>query len=193
MLLDEKTWQIIDDKVEYEQSMLYWSWGEKEMAKMQLKHLIKKITNYETESELLPEALRVMGSWLWTLRSEGAKTILENYYKKSVELFEKHLEKAERVKDLDKSLQLAKDIAEAYNNLGTFCDEQYTHILNYMNSKDFEDKKTILEQISQDHQMRKEQGKTFLAWILPRKSLHTVQNFKKSSMKLSHLHSSIFH
>ena len=69
--LDEKTWQIIDDKVEYEQSMLYWSWGEKEMAKMQLKHLIKKITNYETESELLPEALRVMGSWLWTLRSEG--------------------------------------------------------------------------------------------------------------------------
>ena len=160
MLLDEKTWQIIDDKVEYEQSMLYWSWGEKEMAKMQLKHLIKKITNYETESELLPEALRVMGSWLWTLRSEGAKTILKNYYKKSVELFEKHLEKAERVKDLDKSLQLAKDIAEAYNNLGTFCDEQYTHILNYMNSKDFEDKKTILEQISQDHQMRKEQGKT---------------------------------
>ena len=91
---------------------------------------------------------------------KGAKTILENYYKKSVELFEKHLEKAERVKDLDKSLQLAKDIAEAYNNLGTFCDEQYTHILNYMNSKDFEDKKTILEQISQDHQMRKEQGKT---------------------------------
>ena len=55
-------------------------------------------------------------------------------------------------------MQLAQDIAEAYNNLGTFCDEQYTHILNYMNSKDFEDKKAILEQISEDVKMIKDQG-----------------------------------
>ena len=88
----------------------------------------------------------------------GAKTILENYYKKSVNLFETQLEKAEHGKDLNKSLQLAQDIAEAYNNLGTFCDEQYTHILNYMNSKDFEDKKAILEQISEDVKMIKDQG-----------------------------------
>jgi hypothetical protein len=59
---------------------------------------------------------------------------------------------------LNKSFQLAQDIAEAYNNLGTFCDEQYTHILNYMNSKDFEDKKAILEQISEDVKMIKDQG-----------------------------------
>ena len=59
---------------------------------------------------------------------------------------------------MNKSLQLAQDIAEAYNNLGTFCDEQYTHILNYMNSKDFEDKKAILEQISEDVKMIKDQG-----------------------------------
>ena len=88
----------------------------------------------------------------------GAKTILENYYKKSVNLFETQLEKAELGKDLNKSFQLAQDIAEAYNNLGTFCDEQYTHILNYMNSKDFEDKKAILEQISEDVKMIKDQG-----------------------------------
>ena len=69
LLLDEKTYQIIDDKVEYEKSMLFWSWGEKESAKMQMAHLIKKITKYG--SEILPEALRVMGSWLWTLKSEG--------------------------------------------------------------------------------------------------------------------------
>ena len=59
---------------------------------------------------------------------------------------------------MNKSFQLAQDIAEAYNNLGTFCDEQYTHILNYMNSKDFEDKKAILEQISEDVKMIKDQG-----------------------------------
>ena len=59
---------------------------------------------------------------------------------------------------MNKSLQLAQDIAEAYNNLGTFCDEQYTHILNYMNSKDFEDKKAILEQISEDVKIIKDQG-----------------------------------
>ena len=69
LLLDEKNWQLIDDRVEYQKSMLFWSWGEKESAKMQMAHLIKKITKYG--SELLPEALRVMGSWLWTLRSEG--------------------------------------------------------------------------------------------------------------------------
>ena len=63
---------------------------------------------------------------------------------------------------MNKSLQLAQDIAEAYNNLGTFCDEQYTHILNYMNSKDFEDKKAILEQISEDVKMIKDQGMYFL-------------------------------
>ena len=59
---------------------------------------------------------------------------------------------------MNKSFQLAQDIAEAYNNLGTFCDEQYTHILNYMNSKDFEDKKAILEQISEDVKMIKDLG-----------------------------------
>ena len=63
---------------------------------------------------------------------------------------------------MNKSFQLAQDIAEAYNNLGTFCDEQYTHILNYMNSKDFEDKKAILEQISEDVKMIKDQGMYFL-------------------------------
>ena len=76
LLLDEKTYQIIDDKVEYEKSMLFWSWGEKESAKMQMAHLIKKITKYG--SEILPEALRVMGSWLWTLKSEGS--YLQLYY-----------------------------------------------------------------------------------------------------------------
>ena len=59
---------------------------------------------------------------------------------------------------MNKSFQLAQDIAEAYNNLGTFCDEQYTHILHYMNSKDFEDKKAILEQISEDVKMIKDLG-----------------------------------
>ena len=48
----------------------------------------------------------------------GAKNILENYYTKSVELFETQLDKAERGKDMNKSFQLAQDIAEAYNNLG---------------------------------------------------------------------------
>ena len=67
---------------------------------------------------------------------------------------------------MNKSFQLAQDIAEAYNNLGTFCDEQYTHILNYMNSKDFEDKKAILEQISEDVKMIKDLGmlSTFFFW-----------------------------
>ena len=73
-------------------------------------------------------------------------------------MFETQLEKAESGKDLKKSCQLAQDIAEAYNNLGTFCDEQYTHVLNYMNSKDFEDKKAILEQINDDVKMREDQG-----------------------------------
>ena len=77
LLLDEKTYQIIDDKVEYEKSMLFWSWGEKESAKMQMAHLIKKITKYG--SEILPEALRVMGSWLWTLKSEGIYLQLQYY------------------------------------------------------------------------------------------------------------------
>lgn len=155
-LINEEDWQCIQDSVDYQKSLLFWAWGEKDTAKMQLKHLIKKLT--VSKSELLPEAIGVMGSWLWTLRSESAYSILENYYKRSVALFEEQLDKVEKAKAIDKSLKMAQDIAEAYNKLGTFCDEQYMHVLNYMNSKDFEDQQALLEQISQDHQMRKTQG-----------------------------------
>lgn len=107
---------------------------------------------------MLPEALNVMGSWLWSSRSESSQTVLNEYYQKSVILFEANLEAAEKSKDLARTEKLSMDISEAYNKLGSFCDEQYTHIQNYMESKDFEDKQAILDQISQDHELRKKQG-----------------------------------
>ena len=36
-----------------------------------------------------------------------------------------------------------------------------------MNSKDFEDKQAILEQISQDHKMRKDQGTSTNTYFIP--------------------------
>jgi predicted RNA-binding protein with PUA domain len=58
-----------------------------------------------------------MGSWLWSLRSEGVSTILDEFFQKSVKIYESQLEAAEKAKDVDLALKLCNDIAEAYNKV----------------------------------------------------------------------------
>ena len=93
-----------------------------------------------------------MGSWLWTLRSESAAVILKDYFQKSVAIYSKQLEAAEAKKDVHAAKQIMEDMSTTYEKLASFCDEQHSHIRKYMNSKEFEDKKDILQQIAQDHE-----------------------------------------
>ena len=72
-------------------------------------------------------------------------------------LYEEQLERAESSNEFAKVQTFSNDLAEAYIRLATFCDEQYNVIVNYMNSKDYEDKQAILEEMSHDHKMRSEE------------------------------------
>ena len=41
-------------------------------------------------------------------------------------------------------------VVQAYASLARFCDDQYQHIDNYMNSKDFEEKNSLMRQIKEE-------------------------------------------
>ena len=46
-----------------------------------------------------------------------------------------------KIDEVDKRLLIEEGrITEAYASLASFCDDQYRNIVNYMQSKDFEDK-----------------------------------------------------
>ena len=72
-------------------------------------------------------------------------------------LYENQLKKAESTNEFGKVETFSNTLAEAYIRLATFCDEQYNLIVNYMNSKDFEDKQAILEEMSHDHKLRSDE------------------------------------
>ena len=66
------------ERIHYERSLLFWSWGEKDMAIKMMKGLMKKTS---ASGPFKAESLTTMASWLWNSRSASAQVILEDYYK----------------------------------------------------------------------------------------------------------------
>lgn len=175
--------EFFQDKIKYEKCRLFWAWGQKDEAAKQLDFLIKHLRRTSIPSsrgQLLPDALSLLGSWMWHLRSHSSTAILEDCFLESIRLYKEQLQEAASLTNNDddgiiKQEQVktfVNDLAEAYIRLATFCDEQYTLIVNYMNSKDYEDKQAILQEMSHDHKMMKEEkvkGTTTLV-ILERNS-----------------------
>lgn len=86
---------------------------------------------------MLPEVLGTLGAWMFELRTESPSSILDNYLVRSVKLFE----------EMVGSSGNQDKMVESYANLGKFCDDQYQQLRDYMLSKDFEDKQTLISQI----------------------------------------------
>ena len=78
--------ELFSDKIMYEKCCLFWSWGQKEAATKQLDYLIQQLRKKPqgTSASLLPEALSLLGSWLWNLRSHSSSAILEDCFLESI-------------------------------------------------------------------------------------------------------------
>ena len=65
------------ERIHFERSLLFWSWGEKDMAIKMMKGLMKKTSG---SGPFKAESLTTMASWLWNSRSVNAQVILKDYY-----------------------------------------------------------------------------------------------------------------
>merc|ERR1719361_265790 len=71
------------ERIHFERSLLFWSWGEKDMAIKMMKGLMKKTSG---SGPFKAESLTTMASWLWNSRSVNAQVILKDYYQKAMEI-----------------------------------------------------------------------------------------------------------
>ena len=84
-------------------------------------------------------ALREAGIWSSEMRSFSASVILDKYLLKSVGIFQS-------IKGVnDKKV-------DAFVALARFCDSYYRHYVEYMSSKEFEEKQSLMEKIRRDAQ-----------------------------------------
>ena len=66
------------ERIHFERCLLFWSWGEKDMAIKMMKGLMKKTS--ASSGPFKAESLTTMASWLWNSRSASAQVIQEDYY-----------------------------------------------------------------------------------------------------------------
>ena len=82
-----------------------------------------------------PEVLVTLGKWSSDLKCESTNTILEDYMERAITCYERSSQRA-----TDKTV-------DAYVALAVFADAQYKQICEYMKSKDYEDKRLLLEKL----------------------------------------------
>ena len=80
--LDLNHYNEVSQRIMYQRSSLFWSWGEKDMAIKMMRGLMKELKKQKNKP-FLAETLITMADWLWTSRSSNAQVILEEYYKKA--------------------------------------------------------------------------------------------------------------
>ena len=97
--LESQKIKNVERNIHYQKSLLFWSWGQENMAIKMMKGHIK---NIRENPIFLADSLIKMASWLWSSRSENANVILDDYYIKAMEIYEKTLENAEKGKLLGK-------------------------------------------------------------------------------------------
>ena len=188
----------VEDEIQYNEALLAWASKEYDVAKFLMKSLNRKLEQDKENikrTTLLPEVLRTLGSWMFTLKSESSNVILESYLKRSTRLYEELcIEGKAKLSNNHQPLLIDEEkITQAYASLATFCDDQYKNIMNYMQSKDFEDKHSLMKQIQEEGRNIKKVGSTAddsrkAAMILERHSnldLSEMQSMEKD--RLSYL------
>ena len=201
--IDKQTSAQANDEVQYNEAILAWVSKDYEVAKFLMKSLNRKLENDKENTRrlaLLPEVLRTLGNWMFELKSESSSIILNDYLKRSTQLYEERKSQLNNAIDQDidfreQSMINESKITEAYASLATFCDDQYRSIMKYMQSKDFEDKSTLMKQIKEEGQNIKKAGNTSdnlkAATILERHSkldldeLQTIEDDRLSYLSLA--------
>ena len=189
----------VEDQAQYNEAILAWASKEKDVAIFLMKSLNKKLeANKENvhRASLYPEVLRTLGCWMFELKSESSSVILQDYFKRSTQLYEEQLEKENSLpnkygKPDEYSLIDEDKVTEAYGSLASFCDDQYRNIVNYMQSKDFEDKSSLMKQIKEEGKNIKKVGSSVddsrkAAMILERHSnldLTELQKMEESRLQ----------
>ncbi|XP_063954158.1 serine-protein kinase ATM-like isoform X2 [Lytechinus pictus] len=117
-----------------EEALLFWAKNERTTAlhlmKAQIDRLSKSpdASNYKTYATMLS----IYGNWLAETRSQSPNVIMEDYMEKAVTIF------------IDAS-DASKEAVHAYHSLARFADAQYQSLVEYMKSKDYENKRKLMK------------------------------------------------
>lgn len=126
---------------QYEGAKVMWSSNEKPTAVSFLKDLAYQVRTSELASgvrgPMHPRVLNKLGRWGLELRSDSAADLHNNYFEKSVELYQG----LSPTTDVERAGRLSG----AYGSLAQFCDGQYQQIDTHMKSKEFEEKAGLIK------------------------------------------------
>ena len=128
----ETTRSLVSSEFKFEKAKVEWSRGEHSQGILLAKSLLqeieeKKNLNPDTK-QLLPELLVSLGQWMNLEKTECSKVILNNYFKRAVELLEKEGSRTE------------SSLVEAYLGLANLADQHYKKAEEYMDSAEFKER-----------------------------------------------------
>ncbi|XP_039255246.2 serine-protein kinase ATM-like [Styela clava] len=97
---------------------------------------------------LLGRILLLRGEWLDSSKMEPPSTIMEDYFKKSVDL-------AERISKGKISFSISENEVQSlcisgYRSLAKYADNQYIEVITYMKSNEFEHKRNLVREAKQE-------------------------------------------
>uniref|UniRef100_A0A8C5DF41 non-specific serine/threonine protein kinase n=1 Tax=Gouania willdenowi TaxID=441366 RepID=A0A8C5DF41_GOUWI len=137
------TWQL-------EEAQVFWAKGEQGLALGLLRQIVLKLEEkVDFDTALAPiyaECLRLCGNWLAETCLDSPGVILENYLERS------------ETGVLDSRLQSQR--TEAFLSLARFSDAQYQSIKKYMNSSEYDHKKTLFEKAKVEVSLLKQRNVT---------------------------------
>ncbi|XP_038141476.1 serine-protein kinase ATM [Cyprinodon tularosa] len=143
------SWQL-------EEAQVFWAKGEQGLALGLLRQMIHSLEAKVDFNPALPplftECLRLCGNWLAETCLESPGVILEKYLERAVEVIEAN----SGVRDS----RLQSQRTQAFLSLARFSDAQYQSIDKYMNSSEFENKRTLLEKAKEEVDLMKERKVT---------------------------------
>ncbi|KAJ8960033.1 hypothetical protein NQ318_009470 [Aromia moschata] len=122
----------IQTKIQLADAQLSWSLNDKMVARNILNRLYK---NMDINPKLRSAALNLLGSYMSETFSENRFTVINNYFLKSLTVFQ----------DIEKTQEDYNSILDTYDKIAQFADKGYQQIMTYMKSDLFEKKIVNME------------------------------------------------
>nr|NP_001107666.1 ataxia telangiectasia mutated [Strongylocentrotus purpuratus]ABY60856.1 ataxia telangiectasia mutated [Strongylocentrotus purpuratus] len=117
-----------------EEAQLFWAKNERTTALHLMKALIDKLSKSQDSShyKIYATTLSIHGNWLAETRSQSPNVIMEDYLEKAFTIFHEKQD-------------MSAEAVNAYHSLARFADAQYQRLVEYMKSKDYEDKRKLMK------------------------------------------------
>ncbi|KAB0793612.1 hypothetical protein PPYR_13232 [Photinus pyralis] len=116
--------------VKFEEAQLRWL-DDKKIAC----HILRRLLSKLPQCRLYAEVLRLYGTWMIETCSENPRSIIQNYFIKSIDVLDQ----------LSKTDAESKHVYETYQVLASFADLQYQQVQSYVKSSVFEKKVRNME------------------------------------------------